>query len=1712
MNKSLDVTNPVSTSGAGYSYEDHIGAMFLGLLLVRGIPAVFKDCQIDEVSFQTEYLGWNTDDLLVSCTSDRFARRQLAVQVKRSFRMSASDRQKVFTDFWNDFNSPERFDPTSDALILATRPGPQTLMDGLGGLLECARNSSDETDFARRLTTPQFLTKKAREYSQTIRSIVEQIEPESSVTDWDFWRFLKSIYILTLDFTTSTSQQEAWTKQILAMASTTNDGAAKAAEKTWLELLRLTQESRAGAKSWRYDGLPGPMRESYFAIEAPRGNLQHLLDRSEITQQAIRITFDNTVFLDRLDPLTQVAEALAESKVVAVTGPAGSGKSVLAKAAMLKYAENHECISFRAEEFAKSHIDDVLQPPFTGKQIETLLGAQERVLLHVESLERLLEHSTRDAFTDLVGIAERCHNVRILLTCREHSVDTVANSFFGLSVLTPSVVAVPPLRDDELEKIEESLPQLSVPLSDPALRELLRTPYLLEMATKLDWGTAQELPSGTAAFRQKFWCEVVRRDSYPKSALPSRREKALVELSLRRARQLRAFVPVHHIDNEALEVLRADDIVSMDPNGLAAPVHDVIEDWAIIRWIEFLMETHEWQAPRIAKEIGSYPALRRGFREWLRGALDGNVLRADDFVLSAYRDNSLEAYFRDDVLIAMLLANSSQDFLARQKMHLLSKNGEMLSRIIHLMRVACKRFPEWADDETLISSTYLQPEGDSWRAVFEIIAENIDSLLPNLTGLIMGMLEDWSQGVRGSTQPPGWNVAGRIAFRLLEDMDGYSHQDLRTRALHVIAKAPDAEPREFVKLISRASSKTNRRDPVLEDFSDLLLNEMDGIEACQHFPEEMRKLMLSRCLMTDADLEHAKEYPAILPDTNVDFGIRDMSTFEYNNPSALRGPFLPLLNHHPRIGLKLILEILNHSGGWYGNRKWTRSTLEPATRISLPLADNGESVQWFNERLWIAYRGISVVPPVLQCALMALEYWLLQMEGHDTLDDLLMFILRSSNNVMMTSVVASVCNAYPENCRGAALSLLASRELIEIDLGRLVKEYRSRLTTGIGFGPAAMTYSRERSESNAKEHRKHSLETLAVKLQFGETRDDVLQVIDDHLKTMPDESERNLDDQTWLLALHRMDTRGFEAIPIPPGSDDGKSEADAYVKFELSLDVESMDDDLQKLVGHGDVQARQVDKALSVISWTNRRLDQDSEQEGFVSWNEALSLAREPLPDDEHVRFAFHELPQRVAAVCITDHWEDMDVEDRDWCVQTLIRELEIASEHEDMVETIPGEPFTGNIMRPNGLAAYTLPRILVSEQDNSTLLEALSTSVTHSSEQVAFNAAQGVVEYLKSTSPDLLLQCAGAIAMRASLLNECSDGWNISRNQPSVTPDRRSVILKKLELISSRIIDLIRSRSSEAKQDIGSKSALVRHRFLRGEIDVEPELTRLDLNSWYGMVAVRPIMVILSGLPSLPISQFFFKRVAKSIIQRSKGDHNSVTSIRIERDATNRLAEFILRLPIQEATLCCQPILEAVYDRPEKVADFVESLILMEDQAHPRATCFWGIWAEVARRMLDSPWLSQVNNSRSNGADLLKKILLDIHWRDDLHHWRRADGHEHDVGKLVSDLPATSPVLESYARYLYRIGERSFPHSFTVVETVLRTSERHVSLLGSSDTVFCLEMVLQRYVYAEPRRLKEDPTLRSAVMLILDELVDAGSSVAYRMRDDFVTPADILH
>ena len=136
----------------------------------------------------------------------------------------------------------------------------------------------------------------------------------------------------------------------------------------------------------------------------------------------------------------------------------------------------------------------------------------------------------------------------------------------------------------------------------------------------------------------------------------------------------------------------------------------------------------------------------------------------------------------------------------------------------------------------------------------------------------------------------------------------------------------------------------------------------------------------------------------------------------------------------------------------------------------------------------------------------------------------------------------------------------------------------------------------------------------------------------------------------------------------------------------------------------------------------------------------------------------------------------------------------------------------------------------------------------------------------------------------------------------------------------------------------------------------------------------------------------------------------------------------------------------------------------------------------------------------------MVSAIFLGTWWKEGVRHWRSLEGYAGNVHALFEDLPPSATALHSYLRFLYHIGEQSLPQAFIRIAKRLKQGDPR-KMLMKGDTIFLLEVLLQRYVYGRPLELKRQKDLREAVLFLLDLLVEHGSSAAFRTRDDFVTP-----
>ena len=1680
------VSAPASTGGAGTTFEQHVGAYWLAQLLIGSIPPILIETTVAEVAFQTGRLGWHTDDFLIVCAASG-AVRHLAGQVKRGFIVSASDKEceRAVGGFWRDFNG-KHFSKDKDRLALVTLRGTRTLLAHFVGLLDCARAARDGAEFEERLGTTGFISKTARRYYGELRKIIGAIERQP-VTAADIWPFLRVVHVLSLDLHSSTRQAEAHIKSALALTVQEGDAVASAAA-SWNELVGEASTAMAAGRSVRREELPAAMLARHGVIGTnERRVLQALGDHTATVLRGIRSTLGRDLHLSRGTLVHDVLQALENTQVVIVTGPAGSGKSVVGKDGVGVLASDHFLFAFRVEEFAQAHLDATLaaaQVPANWARLRAVLGAQCRKVVLVEGVERLLESTTRDAFSDLMTLAADDPDLRVVLTCREYSIEQVRTSLLQHHDLEHTVICVPPLDDAELTEVQAVYPALATPLRSPALRNILRNPFILDKALGLPWSSEIPLPRTEREFRALFWRDIVRGGNRVTPALGRLRQEVLQAIAVRRARALSAHVCTTGFDGAVVDSLRGDSLIVSSPDNplLVATAHDVIEDWAILQWLE---EQHLSEAPltALSDAIGAHPAVRRSFRAWVAELVERDANASDRLFHAAIAETHISAQFRDDALVSLLKAPSAPDFLASHEAQLFANQRALLRRVIHLLRMACVKAPEWFAHLAGQRMILKVPDGPAWPAVLRLVHRNLAAFADDDRPLLLGLVEDAVRGV-----DEGAEDAAGIAYWLLDGLLSYGCEEPRERVLKVIAHLPGAAAVRFEAVLRGHLEGGAHRDIVAKNFQELIFTGIEGMPAARDLPDVVISVGAEWLLASEESIDAERRYAHRSLDIDLYFGIRERLCRTWLPPSALRGPWIQLLGYHRAKALDFYIKVFNHCADWYAHPRLP-DHLEAAWEVTLTFADGSRRNQWMNWPLWGLYRDMTAGPDPLKSMLMALERWLFEVGKQEPqeLDGILVDILRRSDIASLAAVVASIATAYPQAAGEALLALVSVRDYVTVDRSRLTHESQLRGNAGMAdmfptLGADHQLYESEREDSDAFPQRRYDLEAAIVSLQVGPLASRVHEILDNHLAALPPREQQDEGDRLWRLAIHRMDLRQHRVSNTPgPRSADSEAKSGDPPGRYVQLDPNPPDADLQAMVDEGTSHLDAMSARLSVLRWGIEAFWPANGACAPSQWAgrlaEAQAMDREVEQED-----GSQHAPGLVAAVCIRDHWSDLSPAQKGWCVDAACGEVLRHASAIDWMERMRRNPTAAD-----RACAFVLAKLLRKPLDQvraERVKIAFVAAFTHPVLEVQSFATWSIDETVWTTDRAFALRCVNAIATEAAFIDRAQDA-------EAARPYRERRGIAEIMV--------------EATADI-------RARFWDEGALAEDAHVALDISGGFRAEALKRILVILGRVPHDPLAVAAFARASRALARwwtagdDRRGHHREFET---ESDVSQRIQEFLLRASPEAAEEVLAPLLATIDRHSYELHSVLQGLTKLEDTSS-NATQYWFLWGLFAGAVKRAQWLSRLDTHRHpSGAELLSAVFLKLHWKDNVRHWPTLDGHEQLVHTLFESLPATAVVFDAYTQFLYHIGERSLPHAFARLAASLRGGDVQ-TMLATASIVFHLEVLLGRYVYGRPVEVKRDGRVRNAVLFILDCLVESGSSAAFFMRDDLVTPVSV--
>lgn len=1685
-------SNPFSTGGGGVNFETRIQASFiLALLAGISIPGLPVSTKARELKFQAKYDGAKTDDFVVIADNAAGKDSKLFAQIKHAITIGAQDSMfaEVIKSAWEDFKV-ERLNDRPFAIALITGPLPKKDVSNTLPVLEWARYSATAEEFIKKTHTEGFTSKEKLEKLEAFKIQLMSANGDQDLTNDELWEFLRVFYCLSYDLDSSSSIVGNMMGALIRCHSQESPHLVVA------RLFTCAQEFNQSAGTLTAKSAPQDLID-LFQRSVSLGfeeDIKKLRERGDHIFNGISTTIGG-IHIKREEDVVALEDALQSSEFVFVTGERGAGKSGVVKDFISTRLDDLAAFYLRAEDLDKSHLNDVFTAIGMKSTLGELTGQLSLVankVLVIESAEKILELNYQAAFVDLLNFIKGQGGWKVIATGRDYSYQKIAFNYLQLSQISFSTINVGGFSASQLDELYSQAPVLKPLAENESLSAIIKIPFFTDLAMRaISNGAIFSGADTESEFRHVVWNTVISNDADRRGGLHTRRKLTFIGIAKKRAKEMLFGVHERDFDPEAVSALEADHLIFKDKRAFISPSHDVLEDWALEEFVneEYCLSTGNPSVFLAA--IGSEPAINRGYRLWLQRKLNSDGDELSDFVDQILSDPSIENYWKDETITAILQGDNPGAFLNELKAILLKDNNELLLRFMFVLKITCQR--PWnglgahlsKNSNGPVDVLILQPYGNGWAALLNFVYEVRDQLATSCLPSVMETVSAWGEGLNVQDDlPEEARVAGLLALHLLEPVkNAYRQEGLRRKILDVILKASPVIRKEFDLLVGRdvfVPKKNPHRLAYVKELCHLILQGPNVIALCKHSPELVIKLARYEWFKEVKPDEFGSRYRM---DVEASFGLDTERSFA--SASGLKGPFKYLLLFHPRLGLDFIIELCNWAVDAFS--KTSRAVEEndssffnlpneiALTTVKIQLNDESVIECFSSFQLWSGYRGFTTLPSILQSALMALENWLInyveRSDGDNQIEWIYNYILKSSNSVLPAGVLASIATAFPGKVAGAALPLLRSSEFYALDLRRQSQEQLRGGFFGDPFNndPWSKLYAQERAEASKRPWRNHSLERVLVVFQLDEMlRDDALKIVDD-LKAQALHSQN----ENLRFTLHRVDSGNFSLV-------NDKESQTLYLRNEAELPQDL------KAVTESFARQQQYDfRIQNLYVWARKYWDDgDLDQARYSTCIEALAESRllVSVLQDEAVDIRFRQMAvgaiRTTAALCVRDELENLEDDDLHWVVNVI---LETVIESADAFDSLAASDATDSYGAV--ACAFVLSKFFNIDLTTEIVVALkfhMACALTHPNFHVRVSAARGISRYLWVVLPDFASHCLqGAMAYGNFEIKEV-----YSRHYLRYQGDAERELEKLREKIMSFRTDFSEGRVSDS---LAVKS-----------VDECP----LD-------VVHLPMLMLPIGTCEAE-HQHLLSKVVGIVYDHQYKEYDQENEVRLNSDSVKAIQDCLVAHVVHSRQFEFKPLRDLLILGCSRAPTFTHLVKLSFDVEMEKSSDFDAIWAlwQVLEPGLETIAKTDVSSRYSGRESDLNRLL-----RSMLYLGFTDNGHPSnkiclELGKnyllnFARKNGQNSHVFESLCSLMYRYPEMFFAEGINVAAEKYEKDPDIINM--QMNTTYYLEMTIAKYLQVVnrgplPRKIHK------SFLSLLTGVVETGSARAYYLRDNLVS------
>jgi hypothetical protein len=1390
----------------------------------------------------------------------------------------------------------------------------------------------------------------------------------------------------------------------------------------------------------------------------------------------------NEIKIDRTSVINKLKATLDKSSLVIVSGEGGVGKTAVIKDFYNNIKDTTPFFVFKATEFNISNINGLFKNygSFTLSDFISEHQDIEAKYIVIDSAEKLSEIEHQETFQEFLSALLK-YKWKIIFTTRYSYLDDLKFQFIEVYQLSFQLINIERLNNTELAELSKKY-GFNLPDNERLLELIQNLFYLNEYL--LNHPSINKTTT-YSDFRNILWNKKISKSSYRRNNTHIRREECFLRIAQKRANDGHLFVKGDSCDNEILQKLGADEIIKYDSNaGGYFITQDIYEEWALDKIIEReFHNSHEYES--LFNSLGSSLPIRRAFRNWLSKKLLNSQDEVKSFIEESFTNDRIEAFWRDELLVSVLLSDYSKVFFQIFEKKLLEDNQKLLMRIVFLLRIACKRI-----DESLLNilgfqktvgitlkTLFNKPKGSGWECAIDFIHKHINDFGLQNINIILPLLDDWNNKIKdGKTTKQASQIALYYYEEIITNRDyRYGFRSEQKEQLVKVVLHGASEIKDELKVIFDEvirEKKTSYRDKYYELIHTILTSIIDSFEVVKSLPKEVIKLAEQSWFQVPND-----EYRYSIMAVEDSFCISS-SRQDYFPESALQTPVFNLLRFAPKETIDFILSFTNKTVEYHSKSKSKNEVEE----VEVVFNEKETIKQYISNRLWNMYRGTQVCPHLLASIHMALEKWMLEYAKSapkEKLDSLCIYLIRNSKSASITAVVVSVVLANFSELFNVAKILFQTKEFFLYDTRRMSLDlhHKSQLLSLKNNFPSNYKneiYDEERIKACDDAHRKSSLENITLNYQFVRLKEEsdndvkirqqvMWNIFDEYYGKLPDKAKETESDKTWRLYLARMDRRKMHPE---------LEKKDEHVLVHLNPE---MDPELKKYSEDSLQKSAEPMKYSALHVWSYYRYSneedkykqyQQYENNPQLVIKETKEIIKGLKKNTEESYFLFnHSIPAYTCSVLIRDFFDKLNKKEKEFCKEVIIDFASLPLQVEN---------YQYQVSDGTGPTITLLPEILKHfPKDKGIIKSTLFSLLLNPWREISTFAISSVLHNLWKISFD--------------------DAQSIFLGYLFLKPKYDEVSGKvRNENIQKKIYETSVKQVLETfiRQYLNELQRIISNKIKYEDLD---ELEQLDLE------ILKTAFELLPYKTKNEDHKDFLKIIFPIFSKKLFIDDDDEVDYTLKNRFFNKFACFILTSTKEEIETYIKPFVDN-FSNSRDMAGFFQEFISVEDSLNQYEE-FWLVWNAFYGKIVET---CKNKSSYYYTKEIVHNYLLAWpYWKEDAKKWHTLKEREKSFFKKVAeDIGHHPSVLYSLSKILNDIGSNFLEDGILWISGILKKNDNLFTDELEVNTIFYIETIARRYTLTNHHKIRTTRRIKENVIVILNFLIERGSVTGYLSRE----------